>query len=159
MHGRTAKQMFSGQADWSAIARLKEALAIPVIGNGDVREPEDAVRMMAETGCDGVMVARAATKNPWIFRQTQALLSGGEIPQPTIADRRDLILEHFRMVAEREEGKFALHKLRKFTGWYTHGLPHGRKLRQRINSLPDVPAFLAAVERFFEELPAREEAA
>jgi tRNA-dihydrouridine synthase B len=159
MHGRTAKQMFSGTADWSAIARLKEALEIPVIGNGDVREPEDAVRMMAETGCDGVMVARAATKNPWLFRQTQALMSGGEIPQPTIADRRDLILEHFRMVAEREEGTFALHKLRKFTGWYTHGLPHGRKLRQQINSLPDVPAFLAAVERFFEDLPSREEAA
>ena len=159
LHARTARQMFSGAADWSAIARLKEALSIPVIGNGDVREPEDAVRMMAETGCDGVMVARAATKNPWIFRQAQALLSGGEIPQPTIADRRDLILAHFRLVAAREESRFAIHKLRKFTGWYSHGLPHGRKLRQQINSLPDVPAFLAAVERFFEDLSAREEAA
>jgi tRNA-dihydrouridine synthase B len=159
MHGRTARQMFSGEADWSSIARLKEALSIPVIGNGDVREPEDAVRMLAETGCDGVMIARAATKNPWIFLQAQALMSGGRVPMPTISDRRDLILRHFRMVAEREEGTHALHKLRKFTGWYTHGLPHGRKLRQQINSLPDVPAFLAAVENFFADIMAREQAA
>ncbi len=159
MHGRTARQMFSGRADWSSIARLKEAVSIPVIGNGDVREPEDAIRMMAETGCDGVMIARAATKNPWIFRQTQALMSGGRVEMPTITDRRDLILDHFRRVAEREEGKFALHKLRKFTGWYTHGLPNGRKLRQRINALPDVATFLTAVEEFFEALLAEEQAA
>jgi len=159
MHGRTAKQMFSGEADWSSIARLKEALSIPVIGNGDVREAEDAVRMMAETGCDGVMIARAATKNPWIFRQAEALLSGGSIAEPTIADRRDLILEHFRMVAAREDGKFAIHKLRKFTGWYTHGLPHGRKLRQQISSLPDVASFLDAVESFFDDILAAEQAA
>ena len=159
MHGRTARQMFSGEADWSAIARLKEAIDIPVIGNGDVREPEDALKMMAETGCDGVMVARAATKNPWIFKQIEALMSGGAVPMPTIEDRRDLILQHFRWVSEREESRFALHKLRKFTGWYTHGLPHGRQLRHRINSLPDVPTFLAAVEEFFEELLARERAA
>ena len=159
MHGRTAKQMFSGEADWSAIARLKEALDIPVIGNGDVKEPEDVLRMMAETGCDGVMIARAATKNPWIFLQAHALMSGGAVPMPTTADRRDLILTHFRMVAGREEGTHALHKLRKFTGWYTHGLPHGRKLRQQINTLPDVPSFLAAVEAFFDDIMARERAA
>jgi tRNA-dihydrouridine synthase B len=159
MHGRTARQMFSGEADWSAIARLKEALSIPVLGNGDVRKPADAVRMMAETGCDGVMVARAATKNPWIFRQTQALISGGRIPEPTLADRRDLVLGHFRLLARRDNQRFALHKLRKFTGWYTHGLPHGRMLRQQINALPDVASFLAAVERFFDELPQQEQAA
>ncbi len=158
MHGRTAKQMFTGQADWSAIARLKEALSIPVIGNGDVREPEDALRMLRQTGCDGVMVARAATKNPWIFRQIAARMSGGSVPEPTLEDRRRLILGHFRLVAEREPSRFALHKLRKFTGWYTHGLPHGRKLRQRINQLPDVPSFLAAVEGFFDEISVEEAA-
>ena len=152
IHARTAKQMFRGEADWSHIARLKEALSIPVLGNGDVREPEDAVRMMAETGCDGVLVGRAATKNPWIFRQIAARRSSTAMPEPTIEDRRDLILGHFRMVAEREEPMHALHKLRKFTGWYTHGLPHGRRLRQQINSLPDVEAFLAAVEEFFDSL-------
>jgi len=152
MHARTAKQMFSGQADWSHIARLKEALSIPVIGNGDIKEPDDAIRMMTETGCDGVMIARAATKNPWIFRQIHSRMSGGEIAEPTIADRRDLIMGHFRMVADREESGFALHKLRKFTGWYTHGLPNGRKLRQKINALPDVQAFLDAVEEFFADM-------
>ena len=98
------------------------------------------------------MIGRGATKNPWIFRQTAALLAGGAVAEPTLADRRDLILEHFRWVAEREPSGFALHKLRKFTGWYTHGLPNGRKLRQRINDLPDAASFLQAVEDFFGEL-------
>lgn len=148
LHARTARQMFTGEADWSHLARLKEALSIPVIGNGDVREPEDALCMLAETGCDGVMVGRGATKNPWIFRQTAARMSGSQVTEPTLADRRDLILDHFRMVADRENSLFALHKLRKFTGWYTHGLPNGRKLRQAINQLPDVPTFMATVEEF-----------
>ena len=154
MHARTARQMFSGQADWSHIARLKETLSIPVIGNGDVVEADDAIRMMRETGCDGVMIGRGATRNPWIFRQIAARMSGSSFTEPTLADRRDLILDHFRLVAEREPSFNAMHKLRKFTGWYTHGLPHGKKLRLAINQLTDVPSFLAAVEEFFETLPA-----
>ena len=154
MHARTARQMFSGdaRAQWGEIARLKQALAIPVFGNGDIREAADAVAMLEETGCDGVLVGRAATKNPWIFRQAADLLAGREPETASLVARRDLVLEHFRLVAAREEGKYALHKLRKFTGWYTHGVPHGRELRQRIQSLPDVPAFLAAVESFFADL-------
>lgn len=153
LHARTARQMFSGEADWSHIAELKAALGIPVIGNGDVATAEDALRMLRSTGCDGVMIGRAATKNPWLFRQIEARLSGGAVPEPTLADRRDLILSHFRMVAERENSTFALHKLRKFTGWYTHGLHNGRHLRLAINQLPDVESFLAEVERFFEAMP------
>ena len=152
MHGRTAKQMYRGEADWSEIARLKEELSIPVIGNGDVREPDDALRMLAVTGCDGVMIGRGATKNPWIFLQVAARMSGGRVQEPTLEDRRDLILGHFHMVAERDPAKIALHKLRKFTGWYTHGLPHGRKLRQQINQLPDVDSFFRALESFFDEV-------
>ena len=152
MHGRTAKQMFRGEADWSEISRLKQTLSIPVVGNGDVKEPDDALRLLAETGCDGVMIGRGATKNPWIFRQIEARLSGGRVPEPTLEDRRNLILGHFQMVAERDPSKLALHKLRKFTGWYTHGLPRGRKLRQQINQLPDVETFFHAIETFFEEL-------
>jgi tRNA-dihydrouridine synthase B len=159
MHARTARQMFAGEADWSHLARLKETLAIPVIGNGDIKEPEDAPRMLAETGCDGVMVGRGATRNPWIFRQIAARLEGSQMGEATLADRRDLILEHFRMVAEREDSLFALHKLRKFTGWYTHGLPNGRKLRQAINQIPDVPTFLATVEAFLGEILVEEAAA
>ncbi len=154
LHARTARQMFSGEADWSHIARLKEALSIPVIGNGDVVEADDAIRMMRETGCDGVMIGRGATRNPWIFRQIAARMGGSHFTEPTLADRRDLILAHFRLVAEREPSVHAMHKLRKFTGWYTHGLPHGKKLRLAINQLTDVPSFLAAVEEFFETLPA-----
>ena len=158
MHARTAKQMFSGEADWSYVAKLKESLSSPGIGNGDVTEPEDAIEMMRQTGCDGVMIGRAATKNPWVFKQIEAKMSGGRVLEPNLEDRRDLILRHFRMVAERDREKHALHKLRKFTGWYTHGLPHGRKLRQQINQLPDVEAFLAAVESFFDTI-LREQAA
>ena len=98
------------------------------------------------------MIGRAATKNPWIFLQIHARLSGGTVPEPTLHDRRDLILEHFRLVAHREPERYALHKLRKFTGWYTHGLPHGRRLRQQINQLPDVEAFIKAVEAFFDHI-------
>ena len=158
MHARTAKQMFRGEAAWPEIGKLKETLSIPVFGNGDVRAPDDAIRMMSETGCDGVMVGRGATKNPWLFRQIAAHLAGNEIEEPTVRDRRDLVLGHFRRVAGREPSSFALHKLRKFTGWYTHGLPNGRKLRQRINELPDVESFLAAVEEFFDEIMVEEAA-
>jgi tRNA-dihydrouridine synthase len=98
------------------------------------------------------MVGRGATINPWIFRQIAARMGGGTFTEPTLEDRRDLILDHFRMVAERENGTYALHKLRKFTGWYTHGLPNGRRLRQSIQHIPDVASFLAAVEAFFEEV-------
>jgi nifR3 family TIM-barrel protein len=157
LHARTAKQMFAGEAreQWGEIARLKEALTIPVFGNGDVKEPQDAVAMLAETGCDGVLIGRAATKNPWIFQQATDLLAGRTPETASLLARRDLILGHFRLVAAREPSKFALHKLRKFTGWYTHGVPHGRELRQQIQTLPDVPTFLDAVERFFAELEAR----
>jgi len=157
MHARTAKQMFKGEARpaWSEIARLKETLSIPVFGNGDVKEPQDALDMLRETGCDGVLIGRAATKNPWIFRQAADLMAGREPEEASLLDRRELILDHFRMVAERETSTYALHKLRKFTGWYTHGIPHGRELRQSIQSLPDVPTFLEAVETFFDELAAR----
>jgi nifR3 family TIM-barrel protein len=151
MHGRTAKQMFTGAADWSHVARLKETLSIPVIGNGDVRTPEDALRMFEQTDCDAVMVGRGATRNPWLFREIAARLAGARVSPPTLEDRRRLILGHFRMVAQREPSSYALHKLRKFTGWYTHGLPNGKCLRQRIQQLPDVESFLGAVEEFFRD--------
>lgn len=149
MHARTARQMFSGRADWSDIARLKETLAIPVLGNGDVAVADDAVRMLRETGCDGVMIGRASMKNPWIYRQTADLLAGRSPYQPTIQDRHDVIRTHFDMVTAQEEPVFALHKLRTFTGWYTHGLPEGKHLRARIGELGTPEAFLEAVEQFF----------
>jgi tRNA-dihydrouridine synthase B len=141
--------MFSGSADWRRIAELKAALSIPVSGNGDIDTPDDAMRLWSETGCDGVMIGRAAVKNPWIFRQIAARRAGGPVVVPSLAERRDLILHHFTMLRAREEEMHALHKIRTFTGWYTHGLPDGRALRQRINSLVSVSQFIDAVEEFF----------
>jgi len=149
LHARTARQMFSGGADWERIRALKEALSIPVSGNGDVETPADAFDLWRTTGCDGVMIGRAAMKNPWIFRQIAALRSGGRPAEPTLEERRELILYHFTLLREREEERAALHKIRTFTGWYTHGLPNGRALRQRINSLDSVAQFIEAIEEFF----------
>jgi tRNA-dihydrouridine synthase B len=154
LHARTAKQMFRGRADWKQIARLKRALAIPVIGNGDVAEAPDALRMIAETGCDGVMIGRASMRNPWIYRQITELLAGGQPPQPSPEDRRELILNHFRLMLEEErDSKQILHKLRTFTGWYTRGLAGGRRLREKISALHTPESFIAEVERFFDETP------
>jgi nifR3 family TIM-barrel protein len=151
MHGRTAKQMFGGSADWAEIARLKEALSIPVVGNGDVATASDAIRMLAQTGCDGVMVGRASMKNPWIYRQIASLLAGEAPYEPTIQDRHAVIRTHFDMVTSQEAPEFAMHKLRTFTGWYTHGLADGKRLRTQI-SLPENPQqFLEVVESFFAE--------
>lgn len=155
MHARTARQMFRGEPEWEEIGRLKEALSIPVLGNGDVREPADALRMLRETGCDGVLIGRGATRNPWIFRQTAAALAsraGGEIREPTLADRRALILGHFHTVIEREAEMDALHKVRTFTKWYSQGLPRGVELRRAIGRWPDTRTALGEVERFFDDL-------
>ncbi len=152
LHARTAKQHYTGEAEWPAIAELKRALSIPVIGNGDVRGPDDALKLLRETGCDGVMVGRGATRNPWLFRQMAARLSGGEISEPSWQDRRDLILDHFRTVIEREERKMVMFKLQTFTGLYSKGLPDGLRLRRQIHGLKQPQSFIEAIERFFEEL-------
>lgn len=150
MHGRTAKQMYTGKADWSGIARLKEAVSIPVIGNGDVESWEDALTMFRETGCDAVMAGRATMKNPWIFRQISDALAGRTPREATLAERRDLILWHFEEIEkDSEDMTHALHRLRTMTGWYTHGLPDGRRLRVRISELAAPPDFREAVEEFF----------
>jgi nifR3 family TIM-barrel protein len=152
LHPRTAKQFYSGRADWDRIARLKETLSIPVVGNGDVVTPEDAVRMFRETGCDAVMIGRGSMMNPWIFRQTASLLAGGPVAQPALAERRELILSHFRRLRDEEEEKAALHKMRTFTGWYTHGLRHGKALRQKIQQLHRIEDFFEEFDRFFAAL-------
>jgi tRNA-dihydrouridine synthase B len=152
LHARTAKQMFRGEACWEHIGRLKAALRIPVIGNGDVRDADDAVRLLRSTGCDGVMIGRGATRNPWIFRQAAARLSGGALAEPSLEERSRLVLDHFRTILDREPAEHALHKLRTFTGVYSHGLPEGLQLRRQISSFPDAPSLLGAVERFFADL-------
>ncbi|HZM69945.1 MAG TPA: tRNA dihydrouridine synthase DusB [Candidatus Cryosericum sp.] len=152
LHARTARQMFSGRADWTRIRTLKESLSIPVSGNGDIETPDDALRLIQDTGCDGVMIGRAAIKNPWIFRQIAARRAGLPIVEPTLQERKALILYHFGMLRDREEEGQALHKIKTFTGWYTHGLPNGRMLRQRLNSLTSVSHFFDAIEDFFGQI-------
>jgi tRNA-dihydrouridine synthase B len=150
MHGRTARQMYTGRADWDRIAELKNALSIPVMGNGDIETPQDALAMFEKTGCDAVMIGRATMKNPWIFRQTADLLAGSPPREATLAERRNLMLGHFSAIERLAfDSREALHKLRTMTGWYTHGLPNGRALRVRISQLATPEAFRAAVEEFF----------
>lgn len=151
LHARTAKQGYGGRAEWWRIGELKDAVGIPVIGNGDVQTPDDAVRLLCQTGCDGVMVGRAAVRNPWLFSQIAARLGGGDptAASPTLADRRDLVVGHFRTIIERDPSAAALHKLRRFTAWYSRGLPDGRSLRRRINALRHPESFLDAVDEHF----------
>jgi nifR3 family TIM-barrel protein len=151
LHARTARQMYTGRADRAWIAALKRHVAIPVIGNGDVETAEDAVAMLQETGCDGIMVGRATMKNPWIFRQAADLLAGRTSHAATMAERHALMLGHFDAIARSFfDPREALHKLRTMTGWYTHGLPNGRTLRVRISELRTPEDFRSAVDEFFE---------
>jgi nifR3 family TIM-barrel protein len=134
VHGRTREQFYSGKADWDMIRRIKEAVKIPVIGNGDIFGPEDGVRMMEETGCDGVMIARGARGNPWIFSRSLHYLETGEIlPPPSPREIREQILRHTRLQIEYKGEYLGLREMRKHIAWYTAGLPHSSSLRGRVN--------------------------
>ncbi|HEY7574698.1 MAG TPA: tRNA dihydrouridine synthase DusB [Thermoanaerobaculia bacterium] len=150
LHGRTARQMYTGRAEWARIAELKHAVSIPVVGNGDVETADDAIAMFRQTGCDAVMCGRATMKNPWIFRQITDRLAGRAPREASLTERRDLMLAHFDAIARTAfDPREALHKLRTMTGWYTHGLPNGRALRVRISQLQTSKDFREAVEEHF----------
>jgi tRNA-dihydrouridine synthase B len=150
MHARTARQMYTGRADWDRIAELKAALSIPVVGNGDIETADDAVAILQSTGCDAVMCGRATMKNPWIFRQIADRLSGHPPREASLEDRRELMLAHFDAIEATSDSQIhALHRLRTMTGWYTRGLPNGRSLRVRISELATPGDFRNAVEEFF----------
>lgn len=155
LHGRTRQQMFDGRADWSAVAELKRSVGVPVIGNGDVLTVGDVVSRLAETGCDGVMIARAALVNPWIFRQVRQLHEGLPVTEPSLAERRAVILEHHARLREALDDSLALHRVRKFVGYYTKGLSGGSEFRRRLNDLRDGAELRAAVEQFFDALEER----
>lgn len=134
VHGRTREQFYSGKADWDIIRRVKEAVSIPVIGNGDIFTPQDAGRMMEETGCDGVMVARGAKGNPWIFSRIDHYLKTGEVlPKPKPEEVKQMILRHAALLAEFKGEYTAMREMRKHVSWYTAGYPYSAALRNDIN--------------------------
>jgi nifR3 family TIM-barrel protein len=152
LHARTRTQMFSGAARWEEIASVVEALEIPVIGNGDVTCAADVVRMRRETGCAGVMIARGAFGNPWIFRDARALLDGRPVPAaPTAEERFRTALEHARLTLalDGDSPKTAM-EFRKHLGWYARGLPGAAALRERLHRVDT----LAEVEHIFSDYPA-----
>ena len=150
LHARTREQGYSGNARWEWIASVKQAVKIPVIGNGDIRSPEDACAMVAQTGCDAVMIGRMAPANPWIFRQIEQYVSRGNYDEPTEADRYQMIRTYFQMLLE-EEMPGAEGKMKQFASWFTHGIPGGAALRKAIYEAKSGPQILEQVEEFFEE--------
>lgn len=150
VHGRTREQYYSGKADWDVIRQVKEAVSIPVIGNGDITDPYSAKRMMEETGCDGVMVGRAARGNPWIFRQIDAYLSQGIEPEP--ADREEVrrtILEHAALMMEYKGEYLAIREMRKHISWYTSGMKNSAAFRGRINEMETLEQLTDSVNELF----------
>jgi tRNA-dihydrouridine synthase B len=151
LHARTREQGYSGDARWEWIAAVKDAVKIPVVGNGDIRTPEDAIAIVAQTGCDGVMIGRTAASNPWIFRQIRQHAETGRYDQPTEADRYQMIRTYFKMLVD-ETMHGSPGKMKQFVAWFTHGIPGGSALRRACYDAHTGPAILASVERFFEEL-------
>jgi tRNA-dihydrouridine synthase B len=162
LHARTREMGYSGQARWEWIAAIKDAVKIPVIGNGDIRSPEDACAMVTQTGCDAVMIGRTAPSNPWIFRQIEQYCeavpkwsvsdagAGAKLyDAPSEADRYQMIRTYFQMLIE-EELPDAVGKMKQFASWFTHGVPGGAGLRKEIYESKSAPEILTRVENFFE---------
>ena len=150
LHPRTRADMYSGRARWDEIAALARALEVPVVGNGDVRSGEDALRMKERTGCRGIMIARGSHGAPWLFRQSRAALDGRPVPgQPGVRARFDICVEHARnaIVFEGDPDK-AVREFRKHLGWYTKGLPGGRVLRQRLFQVHDLDEVRSVLDEY-----------
>ncbi len=147
VHGRTREQYYAGRADWDIIRRVKEAVSIPVIGNGDVTSGESAVKMQKETGCDGVMIGRGAQGNPWIFRDLLEYGKTGQMPpRPDARELREMMLRHARLQLEFKGEYLGIREMRKHVAWYTKGLKGSSKLRDEINRVESYEELKALLE-------------
>jgi nifR3 family TIM-barrel protein len=150
LHPRTREQGYSGKSDWTRIAEVKAAVKIPVIGNGDIITPADAVRMFRETACDAVMVGRTASSNPWIFRQISEYLATGTYFEPSERDRYNVMKTYYNMLNDRDEAD-AIGKMKQFATYFTHGVRNGSRLRVDIYHCKEAVEILDCVDRFFEK--------
>lgn len=158
LHSRTTSQGFGGRSDWSHIAELKRALKIPVIGNGDVKTPEDARMMLDETGCDGVMIGRGAMGNPWIFSRTLRYLKEGTVPEPPSEEEvLSAIRRHIEGLVEFTGERGAVREFRKHIGWYTKGLPNSSDFRKTAIHIDNMDDLLDECEAYFETLKSTED--
>ena len=149
IHGRTREQFYSGKADWDIIAEIKQAINIPVIGNGDVFEVEDAVNMLEKTKCDAIMIGRGAQGNPWIFNRINHYMKTGEIlPEPTLEEKITTAIRHMNLAVAEHGDYVAVREMRKHIGWYLKGLKNSAKYRDQINKITDYKEVIAMLEEY-----------
>ena len=150
VHGRTREQFYSGKADWDIIRQVKQAVSIPVIGNGDVVDGESALALLQQTGCDGIMIGRACQGNPWIFREVKNFLESGQIcPRPTNREIVDTILRHARLQLQYKGEYIGIREMRKHVSWYSAGVPNSARFRAEINAMESMEELMDAVSAVF----------